>query len=756
MIGDFVLYNLFLLLTIILPGWLATRRLYSGESFIGSLICAFAFGLSILALVGLILDRTLGITFSSLLLTYSVIYLAGFSINFPTPFRAITNLRLGAKGLVELTACLLVLLLAYAIRPSYFGFHSGDIGTHVFWANEIISTSHLPDYSIVRIVQSPSVFVFGPHFFLAASSILSGLSLSTMFWYPLVTFYALTMIGLFAITERITKSGWAGIIAILFYALAEVPLARVWLGNISDLIGYFLVTAFIMIALTTKKESFRIILLLFTGISVIVYYQYALLSLAAIVTIFGIIELSLGRLEFVRKYYNKLRKSTFWLVVIGIMGVLAGVVFAQASGYLSVTSLNALKSTNWPPISLQGVIENIGNATILPLGILGLFWLVLRREGGAILLSSWFLALLSISQLPILGIGVEPVRFIWHILESLSIPSAYLIIRFSRLCASRISQASQSRALRRGASAGMNWKITAVFLATTLTVATSSYPLIRSVASAPPQPYLTGDEAVGSWLRLHASISSVIVADAIADNSATWIQAAAELPLFIYNVPYNAQIASPPYNLMYARLAALYASPTSPGVINIIKAYNISYVVVPLAASRDFSFSLFFSSSYEFGNVSVFQPDFSHLVGQAAINSSYHVDVSNGDIGLITGDVVIQLNANEPLNISIPVHGQIPTPSRGPTTFNVYLDGSFYSNYTAPSESSGLTNLKLANLFPGLNSVDVSMPAFIDLQLGKGSHTIVVRSTSSILFEILLSEFKNIGIAVQVASETAV
>jgi len=605
---DFLSFILFVFLFLIFPGWLFCRKLIR-RSLVTTILISFMVGLFIQVVIGIILNVTFGITFVSLLLFYVVIYFSGILLNRDLKldfYKVKTAILEDANQIV--IVCIFI-VITYLLWMPYFGFHAGDIGTHVFWAEEIVLTHHLPDYTLTNMFQSSSNFVFGSHFLLANYSILFGESLVDTFWYPLALFYWLILATIVSVGSLV-KSKWTGIIAAALYGSSQIPASRVLLGNLPDLIGYFLVAVTILILISKfnfKTCSYLLIIIWGTALA---YYAYSLITISLILSLILIMYVLVNPIEFLVNF-KKIFADYFNLKSVSVLFCLGLIVFLIwfSVGYLNYSSYSALKSTNWQPLSTSAVVTNVGYVLAIPIGLAGMILLLFKNRQFSIVFIGWYLSLFLITISPLVGIGIEPIRFVWHMLEALSVPTAYLLITISTLYVSRVQLKISRHRIIINYKSKIHRKNVWRFIITIVVIVSALFPLTLSVTknTVPPQLYLENDYLVGKWLGEHGDVSTVVTADASRDNSAPWIRAYSGLPRFVFNVPGNAKIAAPPYNLVYSNISVLYSSAFSYQAYQVVKQYNITYIVVPDYFMVEFRNSKYFSQVYNTSNVYVFE-----------------------------------------------------------------------------------------------------------------------------------------------------
>jgi len=508
--------------------------------------------------------------------------------------------------------------LATAIWSSYVGAHTADAGLHVFWSRWILSTGHLPDYSVVGPSVPTAIFVFGPHLFLAAISLMSGSPTTDLFWLPLLFLYLAILLAIQSIALQITKSETASTFASLFYVMSQVPAARILLGNLPDLMGYFLIAA-VVSALVCDSRSRKVgLVIALVAPAIIVYYQYALLTLVTLLVFFGVTLLP--RSSFAVLVKRSVRDyAGSWLPL--AVGAGESLIFASQVSYLNRGSVELLRATRWTAIGILDYVTSLGNASLFSLGILGsvvILWRVGKRNTSysrtPIALVLWVFALIVASWGPWFGLGVEPIRFVWHLVEPLSIAAGFfLAIVLDRVCGSTNRMIRAPGIMVNIVYSSERARLSATF--TLFVVLLVSLVVVPSHTSLPgftmsSSPFLSDDVFVGQWLATHSNIGSGIAVNSDADSSATWVQAYSLRPRFFYRADYTINVSAPVFSMVYRDMAQLYDDPDSPDSSAIVQKYNIAYVVVHRPEFSRFLQASKYVQVYTSprGNATIFQP----------------------------------------------------------------------------------------------------------------------------------------------------
>lgn len=616
-----------MVIVVLIPGSLLYRLTgASYQSIRVRLAIQFALGLTLLPIIGILLSSLGRINALSMWGVYGFLaaaWVANSLARRDSPIIPRVRFTWSVLNISRLFIIFLPYLVSLVVWYPYLGAHTADPGLHTFWSTRIISTGRLPDYSVVGPAAPPEIFVFGAHLFLATISLVSQVSISDFFWVPLLTQYSLILLTVQTITLQILKSRIASTLASLFYVTSQIPAARILLGNLPDIIGYFLVGTLVLVLLTSHGRRSTLVLSL-VGPAVIVYYQYALLTevvlLLSTVGLVGIYLLRFHRVHLPSLGATSLLRST-WVLVSLALATIESLLLATQVSYLSGKSVQILQATTWVPVEALDYARSLGNPNILYLGTIGVgatLWQAFTRYApwprGQFAVTSWASALFAASSGPRIGLGVEPIRFVWHMVEPLSIMAGIaMALIIQRLCGAdvrtlalhgivlRLSYLTDRARLRTAA-------VVLLILATIFIISPfqASWPGWHHF----PQPFYQDDVSIGLWLAGAAAQDAGIAVNSDVDNTATWVQAWSMRPRFFYRADYAINVSAPVFASVYRDMARLYNSPESPDAYAIVQKYDISFIVVHKPEFSGFQASQYFVPVYtsQYGNVTVFQP----------------------------------------------------------------------------------------------------------------------------------------------------
>ena len=621
--GEAIVELLSLVFLVILPGWTLYNLIGAPRlAFRSRLVIQIALGLLLMSFVGLglswaglvnslWLDLIYGAIGTTGVVLWSKKHHSGIRSTGRSFLRNILSRRLGLV--------LLPYILGIVVWWSYIGAHTADAGLHAFWSGWVASNGRLPNYSVAGPSVPSAILVFGPHLLLAAISLVSNSPTTSSFWVPLLFLYLSILLSIQAITLQIMRSETASTFASLFYVASQIPAARILLGNLPDLTGYFLISA-VVLGMITASGLKSITITASIASSIIVYYQYALLTLAILTGFFG------ATLLFRRVFRGRGGNPSVpihWQSMIAIV-IFAGeiVLFASQVSYLNGGSVALLRATRWQPASALEYVSNLGNVALFFTGIIGLptlFWSGSKGNtfgfrGGA-LIASWAVAVSIASLGPFVGVGVEPIRFIWHLVEPFAIASGVFLARvLAAIFNGRNNLVGHLRVTLRTPSISERTRylskvgVTSILLVTVIVVPS----LISAALSPTPEPFFRDDIAIGQWLTAHARSDSGIAVNSDVDSSATWVQAYSLRPRFFYKSNYAISVSAAPYAQTYQDIAFLFNNPNTLRASTITQAYNITYIVVPRPEFQVFSMAnQYFLQVYASpsGDITVFSPN---------------------------------------------------------------------------------------------------------------------------------------------------
>jgi hypothetical protein len=740
---------------LILPGSLFLRFLKLNKiSCCFKILLSCGASLSFLSLIGIVLNYTIGISSLSLRSIYSLLTIIWIFVNLHDYLKYQNKIKFkyaltSIKKLTYIQVVSLFLILGFALIywSPYFNFHSADSGWHVFWAQYLINSYRLPNYDIVKPYNPPQVFVYGPHLLLASFSLIMGSSVYDIYWLPLVLFYCLTLFAILEFAKTSTNSYWAGFIASLFYITSNIPAGRIFLGNLPDLIGYFLLI--LLLLLIVEAYTFNKMYIAFGIIasSIISYYQYATLSITLTLVLAFILMLMFCKKEFFLILHMIRYRTTQMGILLFFMMTL---IFSYHTTYINLESLNILSTTNWSPyVPNLSSYPIIISSILFFTGIIGLIVLMFIRKIVGIFMVSWFLALIFATNLPLLGVGIEPIRFLWHLVEPLSVSAGaliYLIIANLTNYQQKSFKFLQVRCVIKYKN-NRTQAIVKSFMIIIVIVSFFSKAVTTQVNPPRRELYLTDDIEIGIWLATHATKMSVIAIDTDTDCTATWVQAYSQIPRFFYRADYAIGVASPPYKYLYKNASYLFTNPCSPDVMQIVRNYNLSYVIVHGAAVKAFLLSPFFEPVYITRSATVFKPRILEIYGVVKAARGYYVTMSSGKTAAVLASINITIQVNKPSNITLPIYGLVASPPLQATNFIVVYDKRTYAEFTVPK--SNLTDAcpDLAKLFK-LQELGVNGRISVNIFLPPGLHTIDVVQKSDTGFAIYIEDLKRIGISI--------
>jgi hypothetical protein len=633
---------LWLVAVILLPGRAICYFVRAGFSRPSeTLFFSIGVGTAIQPILGFILDATVGISGITLDASYALLTIVFFvggtmrRVSRPLHLRSVLQqfvrtVRSAGSSLKSLArwtsglgmaAALSVLAIAIANWSSGIGTHSVDIGWHIYWTRTIILSGHLPNYYTLEPFDQPSRFTMGAHFLMAGFEMIAGLPIIDYSWIPLVLCSTFSLLGGYVIAVALTKSRILGWVAAALIAGGLLPGGFIQRGNFPDIVGFFIAMFLFWVLADANELDWHAVVFVLGTVALLNYHQLAFVVLAvgvlvwlALMAIFQGPELR-GRLV---ANFMGWRPAAFWTVAI-----IAFIWAARQTTYLNPSGASLLASGYWVAyVPTVGDYEHNLGTVLLFLGFLGYLAVILRREPTDLVVGSWILALLFLSQSPLLGLQFEPTRFMMRTTEPLSIAAAFGIAYFGKVAAAAFVHREERKGLmgtllpRLRSWIGRNRHPNrsgpasdSILLAGILV----GMFVVGSVAIQPPryqtnEPLFPTDRILATWLAANADPTKYIIVNVDVESTGTWIQALSMKPHFLYKVDFAASVSAPPYRQVYLDLVSLYARPNASGVPAILQRYNVGYVVVNESLVGAFAGSPFFREAFNAGPSRIFVP----------------------------------------------------------------------------------------------------------------------------------------------------
>jgi len=733
------------------------------------LLLGFVMSIAMIPFVGIMLDYTFGITpiTTQVATIFVVVFFAAIgcirslhpswtdlNVKGALSFllHVIKNLRVSIRQTALASAFVFVIMLSLWNWQSGMMAHSVDIGTHVFWAKTIQISGHIPNYTRIEPLDEPYKFVFGPHLLLAEFSFLTGLSLETFYWIPLVLISLFTLLGIFLMAKRISGSVYAGIFSAIFFATAFHPGGYIQRGNLPDIIGYFMfISVLYLLLLVTDFGNKAFVFFGFATLSILYYHQYAsLIAAATVLLFFTYLGIAKRRkfMELLKTLFRTRGAAVSWILIV----VLAMLAFLKLD-YVLMRGPRFLGSADYGVqwrswvVPIDKYPSQVGGV-LLVFGLLGILVCLVKRETVGLILLSWISSLLILSNAPLFGVGVpEPYRFIWRMTEPFSVAAG--VACYVSICLVRISKFKIQWN-------GHNSELSKKFLRkiTWLSVAAVTMLLIVQVAGAignpryaVNEPYFEVDKQISAWLIQNSDSTDTVVLNADVDNIATWVQAFSMKARFLYKVDAGVSLAPARYKKIYQDMAMLFAEPSSPEVLGIMKSYNITYVVAHYTEVTRFEISPFYKQVYQASKATVYAPVLLNSYGEVSKASGWILPTEDGRDVLLASSLEIKFLVSESMEVTIPIYSHITEPATPDTSLNVSLDGILYSQVFIPK--GNLTNLHLnfTQFWSTLKTSGVGQAYYLKVPLEPGTHILSLVYTSDIDFEVYLMDLKASGIA---------
>jgi hypothetical protein len=361
------------------------------------------------------------------------------------------NIKINVNYIIITILILLLLLGITYLRVHYKMFNcSADLGWHIYYTFKIKQSYNLTEFSSILLPFQFSTFNYpGVYFFLNLFFPLNfSLNLipyiNIMFNFILFIFYSLIGIVISLITVYIIenffgqKSLWPFFAGYIIYLLPDIPSDYILRGNLPDIIGFFYLYSSIYFIIILLNTSFKN-LIKFSIISTLTSYfihPYATLY-------FFIIDLFIFLYLFI-KLHTKLFKKILQIdLIMYSLLIIFEILILHPLSPLNV--LKVLSTNNWRqyvlyilPISFQFSYLQLSKLRLpfdlfLSSSVIFLFTLlpfikVTYRIKLFKLLLLLYIPYYILYLLPIVGIQIEPNRFVWRSFDFL--PLFLLIIFF--------------------------------------------------------------------------------------------------------------------------------------------------------------------------------------------------------------------------------------------------------------------------------------------------------------------------------------
>lgn len=320
-----------------------------------------------------------------------------------------------------------------------------DMGHHLYWANQMTQTHHLPDY------EGMPDFIIGEHIALAEIAMISRADFFSAF--PVVFLFLvniLSILAVFILTLRIFKNKNVAILSLFFlgvlFAVASPQAKYVSGGLFGNILGnflmpmcfYFYFRAFDFLTKFTSPDTLPNNNKKFLSLAVFssfgLFYTHHLTSFIFLFIFSLIIVIFLAtNYKDIENIFKKVFKIVFsFPVIITLLICLLFFFFVFTPNYVKTnaveTTIGAPSKATREGLSLTNIKSSIGEVR-LSLGLIGLILLSLqykRKNPGFAIISAWLIMLFIMSVAPkLIFINLPSVRIGNYLSYPLSILSAY-------------------------------------------------------------------------------------------------------------------------------------------------------------------------------------------------------------------------------------------------------------------------------------------------------------------------------------------
>jgi len=460
--------------------------------------------------------------------------------------------------------------------------HPIDGGTHILWSTYAYETGKIPNYKIVEPLDQSSKFVYGTHMFL---TYLYNLTIDPFKDIKAVKFFIsfLTVLFMYSLLYQLTNNKLLSIIATVTYVLNFITGGYIQRGNIPDIIGESIVISLISLILLLNELKTKLYIIIAGIFLLMTFHPYHLLIFVTSLFIYTLlmffIYVNVTKRDIichvkVLSYIKQLKllflnKYTLLFFIIFTFYGYTSYIFLP---YLH-TGINEVSKINWSHYvpSLESIAKT--QAFLFPLGISVSFLSILliyiiqnmfylARYKNLLLISSWYLSTIVLSQLARFGIGIEPIRFVWRGLEPLIILVTFsfsIIITFYKHKSNTF------------------YYISYIMLLLALVFSSVFIPnnFLDIYRYSVDEPYYKFYKDISNYIKSNFDTTQVVlIADAERDRSATYLQAYSGVLRALYRADYAIRVAPYPYNLTYYMLHIIYTLP-----LNDTRVYNyLAYI----------------------------------------------------------------------------------------------------------------------------------------------------------------------------------
>lgn len=366
----------------------------------------------------------------------------------------------GAEEIFDFSAwqtifILLALVLAIFIRTAYLSDtivpSATDMGHHMYWAQTIINTGHLPDYGMPD-------FIIGEHIVFAVVNLISGAGLMTAM--PALLLLLFNITGIFTIAillGRVFES--KKIVAVSFfvagalYAVNPPQGKYVSGGVVGNIIGDMLIPVAMYFFYRALKEKDQIFAGLFIFSFAGLLYTHHLSAFVLIFSIAAIIILYLilnfKNIFKIISEWTKLFLKPFPLALIFLFALYFFIIFTPSyfnSAAVGQATGEPTKATR-VGFSISQIDSGVGSALLI-LGDIGFLLALLalkRKELKYSVAIGWFLILFTMTWKPgLLYVNIPSDRVSNYLFLSLVLLSSFALVRYFEVFTSAASRFSSA------------------------------------------------------------------------------------------------------------------------------------------------------------------------------------------------------------------------------------------------------------------------------------------------------------------------
>lgn len=570
------------------------------------LFLSCALGLGLMVGIGAAVQDIVPLTIPTLAISFALF----FTMIFLVRVKMLDNgFRVVLPETKRIHALLIIpLLISFFVWRSAYGIHSIDMGWHAFWSQQVSNQGHLPNYSLIEPYDQASRFIFGPDLVLGIYSILTTLPTGPISWVPLAIYSSATIGAIYAIATKASPFRYSGLAASTIYSAANVPGGFIQRGNLPDIMGFFLLLAVLYLLLLRGPDWKTIGMGSFLYCTCFAFHPYAAIVVSGIL----FIRVSIWILANSRRIIPAIKASPWTRAVVrgAPLGLLVAPIILPQLAFFNLKSTDQIRGIDYTgyvpnPEQFASILTSTFGFLMIIVALGGVGVLLLSRKNTKrIILLAWLAILTGLVYSPLVGIGLEPIRFIWRMTEPLSVLGGIFIGAILEVKGPFQKRHVPSLAFLETPAFRISQPVLVLLILSLVVIP----PVLGSQTTyVIAQTNYGSDTVIGRWLMQNGNLTGRVAVDAEYDNSATWIMYYSNYPLFLYRVNFAAGVAPYPYRQVFIDLRSILDAPSSATSALYLQKYSIQYLVTAAPDQSAFQKSPYLRLVFTYGSVGVFE-----------------------------------------------------------------------------------------------------------------------------------------------------